>query len=274
MISSISALPAKVVSGGKYLAACCPFCGRRGKSPDKKFHLYIKRNAWVYCFRCGYKNSYARFSEYFRIQVMRTATVPTVAVLRDNASFIDFDGSFISKGIINYLHGRGISDDMFNFFGLKMGQGNLFGTVVFIDGITEYWVARNIFNSHLPKTYNPRGKLRPLMYLLNGSNSSLYLVEGVFDMVPFVRRGLWVSACLGSALSKYQLDMLCFASPKSIYISLDADAMLKQIEMARQVANALPLSNIYIAEYSILGNYDPSSLGDKFFNSVKYVRYR
>ena len=118
-------LKVKSVSSGRSLAACCPFCVDAGKEPDTKYHLYINKGKYIYCYRCGFKRPYHWFAQHYE---MDTASIREVFVERPKSDFNSFVvgnttgdfSSFSRSAALNYLKKRGIDNSLINYFNIRL----------------------------------------------------------------------------------------------------------------------------------------------------------
>ena len=276
-------LNVKYASGGKFITACCPYCQDVGKTPDTKYHLYIKKDAWYYCYRCETKGPYNRLTSQFRLNFGRhgipapAASAPVNTFQSQLKSYtMDFNDSMYSCSALGYLHKRKITDDLIKSMNIKLGTNKLFGRVVFIDNANSYFVARSFLPNVTPKTLNPVNAVRPLMYFDNTNCSGkLYLVEGTFDAVPFLKTNNNVACLLGKDISEHQLNQLVtIRQATSIFIALDSDAFDSAKKLAGIIAGRLPLINIGIIMYNDKSGKDPSDYDVDLFGatSVHWVR--
>ena len=270
----------KVVSSGKYLAANCPFCVDVGKTPDTKYHLYILKGRWVFCYRCSYKTSYNKFIQRYRID---TSGLKDEPVKRKSDDFdVDisknvkgFNSSTYSLGALNYLKKRKITGDVAKRMNIKLGVERLFGRVVFLDTQNRYYVARSFLPNLEPKTLNPASAVRPLMYLENNCVDTLYLVEGCFDCVPFFKTNRPVAALLGKDISSEQMKQLkSIPGIRNIIVSLDSDAVEGAKNLAKRITDEMPLMNVRMLMYDDKNSKDPSDLDTKLFTktAIHWIR--
>ena len=188
-------LPAKVVSSGRYIAACCPFCSQFGKSADDKFHLYILKNAWAYCYRCGHKSSYDWLISNYTLNLCNSYQSIVVPKSSNFDDYItchtgNFNDSQYSKSALKYLSNRKIPQKLIDNLNIKLGKDEMFGRVVFVDAVNQYYMGRAFLPFVNPKTMNPVGNLKPLMYFDKNRIDTLHLVEGVFDSIPFIKTNM------------------------------------------------------------------------------------
>lgn len=266
------------------LSACCPNCVNAGKTKDTKFHLYIVPNKFAFCFRCGFKVNYNRFKQLYRIdtsrikeanqEVQESYPINKEFQVKLKGEVIEFNDLLYSQSALGYLTKRKINGELIRYMNIKLGINKLFGRVVFVDDINSYYVARSFLPSVKPKTLNPTGELKPLMYFRKRDYNTIYLVEGTFDAVPYVKNNKDVMVILGKEISQFQLTQLSSVNIDNIVISLDADAMESSKKLANTIAGKLPLSNIGIVMYNKNEGKDPSDYDVEFFSktSILWVR--
>lgn len=278
-------LPVRYNSTRTTMSACCPFCIDAGKTKDTKYHLYIVPGKFVFCFRCDYKISYSRFIERFRIDSSGLKTSATVeAPVKPPDTFQnllkkytqDYNDGIYSEAALNYLHKRKVTDKLIKDLNIKLGVDKLFGRVVFIDELNNYFLARSFLPFVEPKTLNPVGSasLRPFMYFKKKDYNALYLVEGCFDAIPFFKTGRDVAVLLGKDVSQYQLKQLASVKVDNLIISLDVDAFDSAKKLVAQIAAKLPLTTIGILMYDDRSGKDPSDYDVSLFEkiSIHWVR--
>lgn len=271
---------AKVVSGGKFLAACCPQCVTVGKTQDTKFHLYINKDKWVYCYRCGYKTSFTKFSSVYRIDIdnrtvsMSARRTPESFEVDLQQNTLKFDDSFCSNGAIAYLLKRNLTEELIKRFNVRLGTKRLFGRIAFVDEINKYYVARAFLPGVEPKTLNPANSDRPLLYYKKGTYDTVYLVEGSFDLVPFYKTDKVAFALLGKDISDFQFRQLAASRMREVVIALDPDAFDAAKKLAQNIINRLPLLNVGIMMYDDKSDKDPADYDVELFGktSIYWVR--
>jgi len=271
---------AKSAGGGRYIAACCPFCVESGKTPDTKYHLRVEKDRYIYCYRCGFKKSYAWFIGLYTFNVENTQSLlsrPTVVqatefdvYISQNTKSFDSD-SYYCKAALNYLTKRKISEELINWLDIRLGTKLMEGRVVFVDVVNRYYMGRGFLPSVKPKTLNPSSGTRPLMYFDKFREDDLYLVEGVFDAIPFVKTNNNVCALLGKDIAKNQLDLLKQTGAKTILIALDVGAETDADKLAVSIANTIPLVNIGVYTYNNRNDprQDPADYDLAFFDETE-----
>ena len=275
---------AKIVSSGRYIAACCPLCITRGKSPDTKYHLYILKDAYIYCYRCGYKSSYKWFIANFTINLQGNQ----FRVSNADIQFTEFDSyiaqnttqhnnsSVYSRSALAYLLKRNIPKELIQWMDIRLGTNKMFGRVVFVDSVNKYFMGRAFIPLVFPKTMNPSGNTRPLMYFDKLRTDTLYIVEGVFDAIPFVKTLKNVCVLLGKDIAQNQIKQLCESKANVIISCLDSDARQSSVELCHKISGCLPLTSIGLYDYKNLcyRRKDPGDYDMQLFDNVDLVWIR
>lgn len=272
-------LKSKRASSGKYIAACCPFCEGAGKAPDTKYHLYVLPGKWYFCFRCNAKGPYDSLIQSYSFNVPITAAkeierAPDEFDKLVEKNVIEFGQSMYSEGAVGYLHKRGITDDLIAKFNIKLGREDLFGRVVFVDLINKYYVARAFLPNVSPKTLNPPAAVKPFMYMHEAVYKTLYVVEGTFDAVPFLKTGRSAVCLLGKDISPSQIRQLRHTDIGNIVLALDADAVGGSINLSRKMSLIKPMSNIGSLMYDNKSKKDPGEYDVELFNNTSVLWHR
>ena len=296
-MNNLKSINARVVGGGRYLSACCPYCIDNGKTEDTKYHLRISVNEWVYCYRCGFKSSYNWFSSRHHINIIDgelireerqddvfnldeyilNNTIPTFRLRENNISIVtDYNSNYVN-GAVNYLKKRKIDEIVISNLDIRIGDNNLFGRVVFIDEINKYFVGRSFLPVIKPKTFNPPSLIRPLMYFNMHKKEhihTLYLVEGIFDMIPFIKSGKDVCALLGKDISPHQIIMLSSTDIDNVVVCLDPEANLESHKLVDKISSHVPNINVGVVEYKTTNGRDPSDYDISLFDNINILWMR
>jgi len=255
------------------LYACCPACVDAGREPDTKYHLYINPDKFAFCFRCGWKLPYWKLIQMYRIDTsgLKDELVqrPVSDFHKDVADNIqEFNTSVVSESAIGYLKKRKMSGKVAKRLNIKLGKNRLFGRVVFLDTKNNYYVARSFLPGLDPKTLNPVSSIRPLMYKDKDSYFTLYLVEGCFDLMPFIDTNKDAVAILGKDLSNEQMNALTKMKVNNIVIALDKDAFNDAIRLSKTISARVPLINIGVLTYEKGEGKDPGDMGVNLFDNT------
>lgn len=277
-----SRLKAKVVSGGEFLACCCPFCEQSGKTKDTRYHLRVSPRKWVYCFRCNTKKSYNWFISNFSMNIERSQSETSDGA----ASGVEFDlllarntykpgrNSFYDDCAMAYINNRKVTPDVIKALGVRIGQNEMYGRIVFVDSANKYYVGRSFLKGIRPKTINPPSKSspKPLMYIRpKGKYKTLFIVEGTFDAVPFIKLGYDVCCLLGKDVSLYQLNMLKNVVVDNVVVALDSDAMPDAGGVADKVSSVLPMINVGVLVFNDRDGSDPADHDMNLFSAASVM---
>lgn len=129
---------------------------------------------------------------------------------------------------MNYLYGRGITDEMIKYFNIGYTtKGDFFNRIILpsydSDGILNYFVARWFPSEYNKLKYvNPKAEKEDIIFGEDKLNydSTIYLVEGAFDHIVVPNS----IALLGKYISDRFLDMLHDRANAYVVILLDDDA--------------------------------------------------
>lgn len=169
-------------STGNEARFCCPYCYKRGRGEDTKYHLYVNKNSGLYfCQRCETKghvsflNKGLKDPEYGRDEAGKRRsrldalkeyfgpanklTTPaeinlSIGLPEDYISLLDYPKSQAAK----YLQRRGIPTELVEQRGLGFGANRNRGRIIFPvfdpDDRTKcvFWVARSYTNEDHPKS--------------------------------------------------------------------------------------------------------------------------
>lgn len=260
--------------------ACCPYCQNIGKTPDTKFHMIVTVGKACYCFRCGHKSPYEELRQQYVFDVSNLASLQDTQPTPDDfdkllaKNVIAFNESMYSVGAMGYLHNRGISDVLIDKMSIRLGTADLFGRVVFVDFLNKYYVARAFLPNVSPKTLNPQAAMKPFMYLHEAVYKTLYIVEGTFDAIPFIKTGRSVVCLLGKDISPSQIRQLRRVEVGNIILALDADAVGGSIHLVPKITLIKPMSNVGILMYDNHSKKDPGEYDIELFNNTQVAWHR
>ena len=121
-------IKARYNSSKTAIYACCPFCTDAGKSVDTKFHLLVVPEKFAVCFRCDHKMSYSRFIDIYRMDfgrsILQAESRPKTSFSEDlKKNTAEFNKSFYSTSAINYLHKRGVTNDIIDKLNMRSAVG-------------------------------------------------------------------------------------------------------------------------------------------------------
>lgn len=239
----------------------CPFCPMRGKTPDRKRHLYLNtvKGKWK-CHRCDIGGTL----EYLCTQL-------GIRLEPDLASWAEVMQAFLSDSVTDadsetapepvgypptipidensdaayYLAARGFTRWHVEHYGLRIGLGKLGGRIIiptFVGGAgptqwdVAYWVARAYYPGHWgPKYLNPPSS-SARFWVFNLSRlagaSQVRVCEGVFSAIAAGWTGV---ATFGKHLSRQQERALVDAKCGRYVMSYDGDAPIAAINAAERL---------------------------------------
>lgn len=261
--------------GGREMRADCPFCIQRKGTPDSKRHLYVSRHKpAAHCFRCDWRGSWSDLIvEHDQISLVEAliilngeslmedydatvrqfllgydpeteseADMPELPALDvqvpDGFSLLSVGtGSLIQQQAVNYLRGRGLSDDLITcgMFGLVPDKNYLIILCAY-----NYWQGRSMSARSRTKYLNPEQPIGGALGLwdslhlagrLSRLDGPVYVTEGVFSGLGVLRRGHPALALLGKTATNEQLERLA-RFPRPLVVMLDADAHDAAYELA------------------------------------------
>lgn len=260
-------------TGEDEIKANCPFCERRGKSPDIKQHLQVNIVIRaVHCFRCdwhgnwidmvaaiegSYVQAMFKLSQKPRLSdfeaKFRELTGGYAGELKFIASRLELPDTYspilslqpdnlLQKLAINYLRKRKLPDWMI--------VSGMFGTVkdvlrVYMLASFSYYQARSL-NKEEPKYLNPEHKVEDIFGLWDSPGIGDYVqmldgtvsvVEGLFSGLAEIRKERPAMALLGKVAKPLQFRRL-LDFPRPLTILMDHDAQGNGWELADKLYNA------------------------------------
>jgi len=252
---------------------CCPFCVQRGKTPDRKFHLYVSLSKGVgFCFRC---NKVLKFTKDYMIPVSFYVNDVSNFVsnlrrnfLSDIPKCVPVYGSVAYQFLLQKLNGVYTEDYINKFiemFEVKFCIDERFPHLCYrlmvpikIEGNLVGFQFRSIFGEE-PKyyTYNYKHYLVK-DYVFNYDNAKnfdrVFLCEGIFDVMPFLFDGI---AVFGKSLTPNQ-KRLIISTWKEVVICLDGDAKEDAYNLAYDLVRAGLMS---VGVMEIPSDKDPCEIG-------------
>lgn len=269
----------------------CPFCiSRRNKTDtDKKFYINCL-NGKFYCFKCHAKGKltvdldlsscsdiYERIVNFAENSTEKLDQIE-VMCNNDDTGLCFVPNVPIGKDTLAYAYccKRGITDDMIEFYNIRLGKGDLFGRIVipnklYLNGCwTDMYSARS-YLGQMPKYMNPDecNKSNIVFNLHNiKEGSDIYVVEGVLTAICAGKDAVAVYGCHPS---ETQIHMILDKKPKNIYCVLDNDAAGRRPneELAKKFTDLVSSdTNVYIV-YMPEG-VDAADVGEERFK--KYVQ--
>ena len=259
----------------------CPFCiDKRGKE-DKDYKLYVsKKNLKFFCFKCHSKGSlrrnielpndnvYDKLLEFNKNEELdedeyNMFFIPSIEIPKDSSAY-------------RYLAGRGINDELINYYNIRLGVEDYFGRVVIPNilygaekSFTDMYSARSYINQ-IPKYLNPSGakKTDSVFNLHNQKEGGImYVVEGAITAICAGKDSVCV---YGSSPSDKQITNILNKNPEEIYCVLDYDpAGIKgNAELSEKLSQRANKGTV-IYTVNMPSGIDAADMGEKEFK--KYV---
>lgn len=278
----------------------CPVCEQRdGLSfPDGKFNLEINTNKKVFhCWKCdspkfsGTLNKlvrkYGTNSDYelFRsmgghifsgeVSSSDEETLINAVLPYEFISFKDMN-AYIPSHFEAYSYmtiERKISKDILHEFNIGFcNTGEYFNRIIIpsydADGQLNYFIARSYKKKHKPPYMNPEVDKQLICFNENriNWNQTVYIVEGVFDMLSFPLNTI---PQLGKVISKRVLSLLKQYKP-NVVILFDPDAFKNMIETYQLIKNLYDDLESRVRFVKFEGKYDIDEIRVKYgINAVK-----
>ena len=130
------------------------------------------------------------------------------------------------------------------------------------DGNLNYFVARSIDPNSTKKYDTPKcnkNELIGLEYFINW-NTPVILCEGIFDAIAIKRNAI---PLLGKTIPKALMKKLVETNVKTVYVSLDRDALKDALKYAEELLNLG--KDVYLVD---LKDKDPSEMGFEKFTKL------
>jgi hypothetical protein len=250
-------------SGGNETRYNCPFCYKRGKARDVKFHLYVhdcgtgtclscsKHGSKIgsyFCHRCGAKGvldtgesrkvDLSSFGGVSDLLAGKAKPTSPVTLPEDYAAA---DPSF---GGHQYLVSRGLTADDIAYYKIGVGLREYFGRVIVpsfdSEGEINFWVSRSCDDDDYLRYKNPEGPYREnaVFHLYRAVRHGwIVITEGVFSAIAVGRNAV---ATFGKEVSDQQVYMLVEAYNKynlsGIVCCFDGDAKEENWGLAGKLA--------------------------------------
>jgi len=275
----------KKTSNNNY-AYKCPFCTHHKQKLEINLQPNVKGETPWHCWVCNAKGktllglfkklkaSSDKISELKSMlgftpklteeQIIQKVTLPKEYKPLINLSRIDI----VAKHALMYLKKRGITkSDILKYNIGYCEEGKYSGRIIIPsydkDGNLNYFIARAIDPNSTKKYDAPKcnkNELIGLEYFINW-NVPIILCEGIFDAIAIKRNAI---PLLGKTIPKALMMKLIEPSVKTVYVSLDRDALKDALKYAEQLLNLG--KDVYLID---LQDKDPSEMG--FENFTKLV---
>jgi len=260
-----------VPRGGDLLVRCL-----NPDHEDRHPSMRIDKITGVFnCFSCSYKgNIFDLFKEYQNILQVKREKVKKLLIKKRSESIgldmpntaIQYEGTW-----------RGISEKTYKQFkAFQSHETKFIGRVVFpiydLSGRIKVFVGRHMSGGSPKYLITPEQVSIPLYPTVEPIQGSVILVEGLFDMLNLIDKGLTNAiCCFGcNTVNKEKLNTLMMQNINKIYIFFDGDTAGQQgASKLKELCESLDINvqNIYIADK------DPGELSYEQVQKLKSKLY-
>lgn len=263
----------KPAKGGQEQRFNCPFCEKRGKPPDSKFHMYVNLNDGVcHCFRCEYANGLDAFLSDIGISAdgyvstpkskPKSKPIPKLRLPSNFQTILPVDSTF-DKMFYKYLQSRNVPDDRIQKHQMgyvTSGDWVWRAIIPFYNyGELEYYVGRGIRDTQYPKYMNPTHPRSQVVFNLESAetvSSFIAICEGVFSALAWGDHGLGLLSKKATAQQVSRIVEIVNRRKLDVLISLDGDAKPEAYALAK-LLQSYDIPNVLIAIFPEDG--DPAS---------------
>lgn len=278
----------------------CPFCEKRGKGSDTKYHLGVNTTKGVYhCFRCDAAGRLKDVRELamlapvdpsrdldairFKLKNMFESSTPKDVDLDEISWALDSGTPMAYK----YMIDRGFTPQDIIKYNLRVGRpyfdydqnkeiNKYSGRIIFpfmSEGKCVYFCARSI-NGGEPKYLNSEGSKSFLVYNIDNVVNECIICEGVISSIAAERAtGVPCVAILGKAMSLFQLTRIRSKCNK-VYLSLDGDTGEESAKLLKRLVSKF--DEVYYVKLPNEPNRkDPDQIGTEykeFFQKAERIR--
>jgi len=257
---------------GNTWRGACPIHGGENKSAFTVFP-----HGTFYCFSCGasgnvinfvaehehitYEAATEKLAEMLNIDVSSSVEyVRQRNIIQEYRHKVDTAQKYLeeNEGVKKYLHRRKISDEVIKLFHLGADRKDGGNLIIPIYNINDQPVAiaKRYFNAKYKYKNSKNSEVfdkSETLYGLNVSHkvggSTLYLVEGYFDVMSGTQLGLPTAGYCGAEIGKEQIQLLNKTVPPTTQIVLVPDmdeAGLKHIDRVRDRFNSITRFNVRV----------------------------
>jgi DNA primase len=275
----------KKTSNNNY-AYKCPFCNHHKQKLEVNLSPNSKGDTPWHCWVCNAKGK-TLLGLFKKIKVLPDKIVELKSILKftdkkdeeqvitkvqlpkeykplTNLSRTDI----VAKHALMYLKKRGITKSDILKYNIGYCEEGKYANRVIIpsydkDGNLNYFIARSIDPNSTKKYDAPKcnkNELIGLEYFINW-NVPIILCEGIFDAIAIKRNAI---PLLGKTIPKALMMKLVESNVKTVYVSLDKDALKDALKYAEELLNLG--KDVYLVD---LQDKDPSDMG--FENFTKLV---
>lgn len=245
------------------IIARCVFNDCDKDSRPNEAHLYIHPDTGQYdCKKCGEKGNLITLAKHFGDDLAKPATQPKVKKMKFDSSLVERCHSAMPERIREYLHGRGITDQIIAEYELGFGEfyGRHWITIPIKDETGDYafFKLRQDPSEGSEKITYPKGTHAQLYDYdaLDSAQGPLVICEGELDRLLLASRGVKaVTGTHGAATFKREwVDKV--AAFQKIYIIYDRDdAGTKGAERVAKLLDEARVPEIYVVTL-------PDAVGD------------
>ena len=254
IISEFLGEPKKVYENTSQVSWNCPVCDEGGNKGNLEVNI---EKSLFHCWSCGdYEGTHGSLGKLFDkfgnkkqkklYQVLKPETIikrerkkKTLKLPDGFTLFKDSSKVYpIRRQAMNYLNGRGITDDMIERYGIGFcDNGDHAGRIVIPSynkkGELNYYIARSWDPMSRAKYKNPEAEKDKIIFWENliDWNKDIFLVEGAFD-------GLFldnVIPMLGKHMSELLFETIYMNAKSNIIICLDADAWQNAVKLYHEL---------------------------------------
>jgi DNA primase len=254
IISEFLGEPKKVYENTSQVSWNCPVCDEGGNKGNLEVNI---EKSLFHCWSCGdYEGTHGSLGKLFDkfgnkkqkklYQVLKPETIikreRKKKTLKLPDRFTQFKDSSkvypIRRQAMNYLNGRGITDDMIERYGIGFcDNGDHAGRIVIPSynkkGELNYYIARSWDPMSRAKYKNPEAEKDKIIFWENliDWNKDIFLVEGAFD-------GLFldnVIPMLGKHMSELLFETIYMNAKSNVIICLDADAWQNAVKLYHEL---------------------------------------
>jgi DNA primase len=264
----------------------CPFCNHHKPKLEVNLSPNLKGETPWHCWVCNAKGKtllglfkkikapLEKISELktilgFTPKTVEEQVVHKVSLPKEYKPLINLSRTdIVAKHALMYLKKRGITkSDILKYNIGYCEEGKYSGRIIIPsydkDGNLNYFIARAIDSKSTKKYDAPKcnkNELIGLEYFINW-NVPIILCEGIFDAIAIKRNAI---PLLGKTIPKALMMKLVEPSVKTVYVSLDRDALKDALKYAEELLNLG--KDVYLID---LQDKDPSDMG--FENFTKLV---
>ena len=189
----------------------CIFCEGRGKTKDRKFHLYLNvKNGLMHCFRCNYWGVVEKESEFYKF--LGNGIVNKIINNNTRRDFLSPLLSSLPDLHYKYLISRGVEKDVIKDYFYFNSD---FSDYVFTSQ-SRGWIGRRVKEGEpryiclgdrgikLMISHNEYRNELPID--IENFRFTLFIVEGIFTSVLLYQIGISSICTLGKSVSSEQLN--------------------------------------------------------------------